>query len=188
MKTKMYISCILALMITAAAWADEPLAAPKGPESPQKGATASLSGNEADQFMDLTGWSDVKFDKLFTYAGFAQQEVAPKYALDLGAAFKAGPVYIGAWYQGNLGKVAINRNSKQVTTEISESVLHSGTLDRQYVQAHKLLTNRMKLTITLPYSLVLATSGYASAMHGAEKISPVPLSAILNRPTAKLLI
>lgn len=130
MKTKMYISCILALMITAAAWAAEPLAAPTGPESPQKGATASLSGNEADQFMDLTGWSDVKFDKLFTYAGFAQGGVEHKYALDLGAAFKAGPVYIGTWYQGNLGKVAINGNNKQVTTEISESVPHSGTLDK----------------------------------------------------------
>ena len=120
MKTKMYISCMLALMITAAAWAQT------GPTSPQKGATAGLKGNEADQFMSLTGWSKVKFDKLFTYAGFAQEGVEHKYALDLGAAFKAGPVYIGTWYQGNLGKVAINRNSKQVTTEISESVLHSG--------------------------------------------------------------
>lgn len=124
MKTKMYISCILALMITAAAWAAE------GPTSPTKAATAELNGTQADQFMDLTGWSDVKFDKLFTYAGFAQKKVKAKYVLDLGAAFKAGPVYIGAWYQGNLGKVATNENNKQVTTEISESLLHSGTLDK----------------------------------------------------------
>ena len=125
MKTKMYISCILALMITAAAWADEPLAAPKGPESPQKGATASLSGNEADQFMDLTGWSDVKFDKLFTYAGFAQTNVS---TVDLGAAFKAGPVYIGAWYQGEFGQVN-NLNEKKVTTTVTESPVLPGTID-----------------------------------------------------------
>lgn len=40
MKTKMYISCMLALMITAAAWAAE------GPSSPQSKATASLNGTE----------------------------------------------------------------------------------------------------------------------------------------------
>ena len=125
MKTKMYISCILALMITAAVSAEEPLAAPKGPESPQKGATASLSGNEADQFMDLTGWSDVKFDKLFTYAGFAQGSDS---TVDLGAAFKAGPVYIGAWYQGQFGQVN-NLNEKKVTTTVTESPVLPGTID-----------------------------------------------------------
>jgi len=121
MKTKMYISCILALMITAAAWAD-------GPSSPQKQATASLNGNEADQFMSLTEWSEVKFDKLFTYAGFAQEQVRFPHVLDLGAAFKAGPVYIGTWYQGRFGMVEA-KNNKSVATELTESKVSPGTVD-----------------------------------------------------------
>lgn len=120
MKTKMYISCMIALMITAAAWAAE------GPTSPTKAATAELNDTQADQFMSLTGWSDVKFDKLFTYAGFAQKKSS---TVDLGAAFKAGPVYIGAWYQGQFGFVNA-MNDKRVTTELTESTSAPGTIDK----------------------------------------------------------
>ena len=123
MKTKMYISCMLALMITAAAWAAE------GPSSPQSKATASLNGTEADRFMSLTDWSTVNFDKLFTYAGFAQQNVnRNRNILDVGAAFKAGPVYIGAWYQGQFGNVSTS-NNKGTTTTITESTVNPGTID-----------------------------------------------------------
>lgn len=123
MKTKMYISCMLALMITAAAWAAE------GPSSPQSKATASLNGTEADRFMSLTDWSTVNFDKLFTYAGFAQQNVNNnRNILDVGAAFKAGPVYIGAWYQGQFGNVNTS-NNKGTTTTITESTVNPGTID-----------------------------------------------------------
>ena len=123
MKTKMYISCMLALMITAAAWAAE------GPSSPQSKATASLNGTEADRFMSLTDWSTVNFDKLFTYAGFAQQNVnRNRNILDVGAAFKAGPVYIGAWYQGQFGNVS-TFNNKGTTTTITESTVNPGTID-----------------------------------------------------------
>ncbi|MGP1491514.1 MAG: TDE2508 family outer membrane beta-barrel protein [Treponema sp.] len=121
MKMKMYISCILALMMTAAVWAVD---RPEGPESPQKQATATLNGTEADQFMSLTEWSTVKFNKLFTYAGFARTEEP---VLDLGVAFKAGPVYIGTWYQGNLGKLTA-KNSKTVKTQITESTILPGTV------------------------------------------------------------
>ena len=123
MKTKMYISCMLALMITAAAWAAE------GPSSPQSKATASLNGTEADRFMSLTDWSTVNFDKLFTYAGFAQQNVnGNRNILDVGAAFKAGPVYIGAWYRGQFGNVNTS-NNKGTTTTITESTVNPGTID-----------------------------------------------------------
>lgn len=123
MRTKMYISCMLALMITAAAWAAE------GPSSPQSKATASLNGTEADRFMSLTDWSTVNFDKLFTYAGFAQQNVnGNRNILDVGAAFKAGPVYIGAWYQGQFGNVSTS-NNKGTTTTITESTVNPGTID-----------------------------------------------------------
>lgn len=123
MKTKMYISCMLALMITAAAWAAG------GPSSPQSKATASLNGTEADRFMSLTDWSTVNFDKLFTYAGFAQQNVnRNRNILDVGAAFKAGPVYIGAWYQGQFGNVSTS-NNKGTTTTITESTVNPGTID-----------------------------------------------------------
>ena len=122
MKMKMYISCILALMITAAVWAVD---RPEGPESPQKQATATLNGTEADQFMSLTEWSTVKFNKLFTYAGFARNNKEP--VLDLGVAFKAGPVYIGTWYQGNLGRLTAKDN-KTVKTQITESTILPGTV------------------------------------------------------------
>ena len=121
MRTKMYISCMLALMITAAAWAAG------GPSSPQSKATASLNGTEADRFMSLTDWSTVNFDKLFTYAGFAQQNVnGNRNILDVGAAFKAGPVYIGAWYQGQFGNVNTS-NNKGTTTTITESTVNPGS-------------------------------------------------------------
>lgn len=114
---------MLALMITAAAWAAE------GPSSPQSKATASLNGTEADRFMSLTDWSTVNFDKLFTYAGFAQQNVnGNRNILDVGAAFKAGPVYIGAWYQGQFGNVSTS-NNKGTTTTITESTVNPGTID-----------------------------------------------------------
>lgn len=48
MKTKMYISCMLALMLTAAAWAQV------APSSPQNDATAGLTFTEGDQFMSVT--------------------------------------------------------------------------------------------------------------------------------------
>ena len=120
MKTKMScISCILALIITATVWAEEEkiFDAPKSPESPQNTATAGLTTAEADQFMSTTEWGEVKFDKAFIYAGFEQGKTS---TLDLGAAFKAGPVYIGSWYQGNLGKYGRTKNNS-VTTQINES-------------------------------------------------------------------
>ena len=119
MKTKMScISCILALIITATVWADPIFDDPKSPESPQNTATAGLTTAEADQFMSTTEWGEVKFDKAFIYAGFEQGKTS---TLDLGAAFKAGPVYIGSWYQGNLGKVDKATKKNSVTTTINES-------------------------------------------------------------------
>ena len=118
MKTKMScISCILALIITATVWADDIRETAKAPESPQNTATAGLTTAEADQFMSTTEWGEVKFDKAFIYAGFEQGMTS---TLDLGAAFKAGPVYIGSWYQGNLGKYGRTKNNS-VTTTINES-------------------------------------------------------------------
>ena len=118
MKTKMScISCILALIITATVWAGDILEDPKVPESPQNTATAGLTTAEADQFMSTTEWGEVKFDKAFIYAGFKQGRVG---TLDLGAAFKAGPVYIGSWYQGNLGSYGRTKTNS-VTTTINQS-------------------------------------------------------------------
>ena len=118
MKTKMScISCILALIITATVWAEDIRDTAKSPESPQNTATAGLTTAEADQFMSTTEWGEVKFDKAFIYAGFEQGKTS---TLDLGAAFKAGPVYIGSWYQGNLGKYGRTKTNS-VTTTIKES-------------------------------------------------------------------
>lgn len=118
MKTKMYISCMLALMLTAAAWAQV------APSSPQKDATAGLTSTEVDQFMSTTDWGNVKFDKAFTYVGYAQTRYAhSRYNwADLGAAFKAGPVYIGAWYQGNLGMFSGKRDQSVGTAIAQDSI------------------------------------------------------------------
>lgn len=115
MKTKMScISCILALIITATVWAEGKIFDdPKVPESPQNTATAGLTTAEADQFMSTTEWGEVKFDKAFIYAGFEQGKTS---TLDLGAAFKAGPVYIGSWYQGNLGSYSRTKENSVTTT------------------------------------------------------------------------
>ena len=118
MKTKMScISCILALIITATVWAEDIRDTAKSPESPQNTATAGLTTAEADQFMSTTEWGEVKFDKAFIYAGFEQGKTS---TLDLGAAFKAGPVYIGSWYQGNLGSYGRTKENS-VTTTIKQS-------------------------------------------------------------------
>lgn len=119
MKTKMScISCILALMITATVWAEEGIFNdPKVPESPQNTATAGLTTAEADQFMSTTEWGEVKFNKAFIYAGFERENIN---TLDVGAAFKAGPVYIGSWYQGNFGDYSRTKNNS-VTTTIKQS-------------------------------------------------------------------
>ena len=113
MKTKMYISCMLALMLTAAAWAQV------APSSPQKVATAGLTSTEVDQFMSTTDWGNVKFDKAFTYVGYTQGK--HKW-VDLGAAFKAGPVYIGSWYAGNLGMFSGKRDQSVGTVIAQDSI------------------------------------------------------------------
>lgn len=109
MKTKMRgISCLCALIIATTLWAEE------GPASPQSDATAGLNPTEVDQFMSTTEWGEAKFDKAFTYAGFEQGN---QNTLDLGVAFKAGTVYIGSWYKGNLGTFRGSKGNK-VTTDI----------------------------------------------------------------------
>lgn len=142
MKTKMScISCILALIITATVWAEDIRDTAKVPESPQNTATAGLTTAEADQFMSTTEWGEVKFDKAFIYAGFEQGKTG---ILDLGAAFKAGPVYIGSWYQGNLGSYGRTKINS-VTTTIKESTTgllgdkrteFKSKLDKHYTADH----------------------------------------------------
>lgn len=114
MKTRMrFISCLLALVIitTGAAWAQEK------PASPTNKATAGLASSEADQFMSVLDWSQVKFDKVFTYADFDRYN---RFNLDLGAAFKAGNLYIGSWYSGTLGNLTSTKENN-VKTELTES-------------------------------------------------------------------
>ena len=112
MKTKcMFISCILALIISAAVWAGEAPTVPVEVNSPQSDATATLNGSEADQFMNVTEWGNVSFNKVFAYIGYT----AGKQILDIGAAFKAGPVYIGSFYRGNFGNFKGIRNNTVIT-------------------------------------------------------------------------
>ena len=155
MKTKMYISCILALMITAAAWAVEGL---EGPSSPSK-AAAKLNGTEADQFMSLTEWSNVKFDKLFTYAGFDQKS---RNAVDLGAAFKAGPVYIGAWYEGMFGKVD-NKDDRSVETARTGTVpgWFDGTTRKYGTQVTEVRDADHKAAVLIGFGNMGVRLGYA---------------------------
>lgn len=116
MKTRMrFISCLLALVIitTGAAWAQD---SNTTPTSPTNDATVGLTSTEIDQFVNVIDWGKVKFDKAFVFAGFAQGN---KNMVDLGAAFKAGPLFIGSWYKGNLG-VFDGKNNKSVTTDITQ--------------------------------------------------------------------
>ena len=123
MKTRIkFISCLLALMIiaTGSLWAQ---AVPKDPTSPTNDATVGLTATEIDQFVNVLDWGEVKFDKAFVFMGFKQ---GTKNKVDLGAAFKVGPLFIGSWYQGNLG-VFNSTNEKDVGTAITEGTV-PGTL------------------------------------------------------------
>jgi len=123
MKTRIkFISCLLALMIiaTGSLWAQ---AVPKDPTSPTNDATVGLTATEIDQFVNVLDWGEVKFDKAFVFMGFKQ---GTKNKVDLGAAFKAGTLFIGSWYQGNLG-VFNSTNNKDVGTAITEGAV-PGTL------------------------------------------------------------
>lgn len=125
MKTRMkFISSILMLLIiaTMGIWAQtDPTEVKESPESPTNIATRGLVSTEADQFMNVLDWSQVKFDKVFTYAGFKQRITAPdENLINLGAAFKAGPVYIGSWYQGKLGEITGKKNkTEKLTLELN---------------------------------------------------------------------
>lgn len=144
MKTRMkFISSILMLLIiaTTGIWAVDITDVKDKPESPTNEATAGLASSEADQFMNVLDWGQVKFDKVFTYMGFKQGKFNE---IDLGAAFKAGPVYVSSWYEGNLGILNVTRN-KNVTTTLTGSdgtVANTNTvetteLSKSHNAAHK---------------------------------------------------
>lgn len=116
MKTKfMFISCTLALIMSAAVlWAQEKkLDVPVEVKSPQKDATATLKSSEADQFMSVTDWGSVSFNKAFVYLGYTHGDQT----VDVGAAFKAGPVYIGSFYRGDFGEYKADKNKQSVETD-----------------------------------------------------------------------
>ena len=108
MKTKfMFISCTLALIMSAAVlWAQEM------PTSPTNDATAGIVAAEADQFMSTLEWGSVSFNKAFVYLDYT----AGKNIVDIGAAFKAGPVYIGSYYNGNFGSFNTEADKQTLTT------------------------------------------------------------------------
>ena len=181
MKTKMScISCILALIITTTVWADDISEAPKVPESPQNTATAGLTTAEADQFMSTTEWGEVKFDKAFIYAGFEQGKTS---TLDLGAAFKAGPVYIGSWYQGNLGSYGRTKKNS-VTTTIEEST--TGLLGNKKTQfqtnLNKNYTADHTAVVLVGFGSMGIKLGYKRA--GENKSGKFDPDAVLNAPPA----
>lgn len=181
MKTKMScISCILALMITATVWAEgEIFDAPKVPESPQNTATAGLTTAEADQFMSTTEWGEVKFNKAFIYAGFERENTQ---ILDVGAAFKAGPVYIGSWYQGNIGKVVDATKKNSVTTTIKQST--AGLLGDKRTEfntgLNKNYTADHTAVVLVGFGSMGIKLGYKRA--GENKSGKYNPDAILNNP------
>ena len=144
MKTRMkFISSILMLLIiaTTGVWAVDITDVKDKPESPTNDATAGLASSEADQFMNVLDWSQVKFDKVFTYMGFKQGTTNE---IDLGAAFKAGPVYVSSWYEGDLGILNVTRN-KAVTTTLTKDdgtvantqTVENTKLDKTHDGTHK---------------------------------------------------
>ena len=108
MKTKfMFISCTLALIMSGAVlWAQEM------PTSPTNDATAGIVAAEADQFMSTLEWGSVSFNKAFVYLDYT----ARTNIVDIGAAFKAGPVYIGSYYNGNFGSFNTEADKQTLTT------------------------------------------------------------------------
>lgn len=135
---------MLLIIATMGVWAQtDPTEVKESPESPTNIATRGLVSTEADQFMNVLDWSQVKFDKVFTYAGFQQKVSTPPTVdnnlINLGAAFKAGPVYIGSWYQGKLGVITGN---KQKTEKLTLELNSDGTK----INNKKLVTDTQKNT------------------------------------------
>lgn len=114
----------------AAIWAQDQA---EMPQSPQSEATAGLTATDADKFMSVTEWDSVKFGKAFTFLGFKQ---GSKSTVDAGAAFRVGPVYIGSWYQGNLGWFNGNGNKSETNTITENSGLIGNTQKTTEIELH----------------------------------------------------
>ena len=124
MKTKfMFISCTLALIMgTAMLWAKDLTVMP---QSPTNKATAELDTTEGDRFMSTTDWGGVSFNKVFGYVDMGKGGPgSAAYTIDVGVAFKAGPVYIGSLYKGNLGRFSgVDESTAETTLALSGSTI-----------------------------------------------------------------
>jgi hypothetical protein len=96
----------LALALTAGLYAQS---------SSANSATAGLYGNDADDYMDLTAWSDVEFDKWFGLAGYANNMP------ELGFATRFGNIYTGFYYNGNIAQVNDGGRNENTTTSFDAS-------------------------------------------------------------------
>ena len=95
MSTRHKVLAIAALLITALG--SSPLAAQISSfTSNANNATSGLFSTETDKFLDVNNWEEVEFDTFFTTF---QVDTG---GLGAGLAFKAGSVYLGFGYIGNL--------------------------------------------------------------------------------------
>lgn len=187
MKTRMrFISCLLALVIitTGAAWAQD---SKKAPTSPTNDATVGLTSTEIDQFVNVIDWGKVKFDKAFVFAGLTQKIAN---VVDLGAAFKAGPLFIGSWYKGNLG-IFNGTNNKNVTTTVEErtpgilgNVKHEDghTLNKDYDADHSAVMLFGFANMGIRTGYLRKGKNYSGKFFGSGPSSPDSIKTETDKP------
>ena len=63
-------------------------------------ATFGEMATQADMFMDVLDWNDMDFNGIFGFSRFGAN--IPAGRVDLGAAVKPGPIYLGLYYNGQV--------------------------------------------------------------------------------------
>lgn len=106
LKFKRFIFCALVLVLNSFAMAQT---------SNTSESTASIFGNDTDDFMSVSDWSNVAPENFFGTLGYSNGHI------NLGAAKNIGGFYFGAYLDGNIG---LDFNNTSTRTETSSN---SGT-------------------------------------------------------------
>jgi len=128
MKIKFVFVLLLAIIVSAAAWAQN---LPGGIwTSPQSAATEGRYRSNADDFIRPDTHSGVKFNKWFGITAFMEDENFNPLAT-IGFAAKANDLYIGAFYSGNFwAGIPANNYTEQMYTTGNEPA--GGSANKTY--------------------------------------------------------
>lgn len=125
MKTTKILSVIAALSIASSAFADVTTygSLTKSPQSKTNIATAGTVTFEADNLVDVNGWSGVQTGNVLTYTGFDSAT-----NIDLAFAKAFNKMYCAGYFYGNLMNNLVKTDSTTVTTSAGTDLTDSETV------------------------------------------------------------